>query len=188
MVEVLNFMGILSKYWNKHDFMLLTVFKNSSLIHMEQVAPAWVPPACSDCSLTFYRFQSTFIRERDRDKPADPGHIWQGWEERACAPHLPWLIQTQGFTTVTLNLDQEGWDKTLVTPSTAEGGTAHSRRDLQIYWWNLFKKKWQGWAQKTSPRGLFTNLIQNSCEPELITIYHQHSWIKHHLTILYESV
>lgn len=77
-------MGILSKYWNKHDFMLLTVFKNRSLIHIEQVAPAQVLPACSDCSLTFY--SSTAIREGTGTSlaSADRGHVWQGWEGRAC--------------------------------------------------------------------------------------------------------
>lgn len=98
-----------------------------------------------------------------------------GREEPALS-HLPWLIQTQGFRTVTLNLDQEGYVE--------HCWRGHS--SLQVRVTNLLMKPFQK-EVTSSPRGLFTNLIQNSYEPELITIYLQHSWTKHHLTIPHVS-
>lgn len=75
MVEVLNFMGILSKYWNKDDFMLLTVFYSVKVLIVEEPLPASCrTPCCHLCScfgsciVTFLRLQKRccLLEERTR--------------------------------------------------------------------------------------------------------------------------
>ena len=133
----LNFMGILSKYWNKDDFMLLTVFYSWKVLKIEESPPysGWKPHsyACSSWpqQLSLYLSSTAEVLLLDRRTgiglaSAAPSCTFWGCRRRYVCP-LPQslsLMWKQRSVTVLPGLERIDW----VSPSSrehcVEGGEA----------------------------------------------------------------